>query len=178
MRWGLVPSWADAPGGGSLLINARGESVSTKPAFRDAFRKRRCLIPADGFYEWRRKDGAKQPYYIRRKDERTFAFAGLWEHWQRGGQAIDSCTIITTEANPLVRALHDRMPAILDVAAFERWLDPATSDPELLLPLIEPYAAEKMAAFPVATAVNRAGFDDPRCIEPAAPAKTQGSLFD
>ena len=177
LRWGLVPSWADAPGG-NLLINARAESVASKPAFRDALRKRRCLIPADGFYEWRRKDRAKQPYYIRRKDERPFAFAGLWEHWRRGEQSIDSCTIITTEANALVRPLHDRMPAILDVEAFERWLDPAASDPDRLLPLVEPYAAERMTAFPVAAAVNRAGFEDPQCIEPAAPAKTQGSLFD
>ena len=178
LRWGLVPSWAEGPGSGNLLINARGETVATKPAFREAFRKRRCLIPSDGFYEWRRQDGAKQPYYIRLADERPFAFAGLWEHWRRGTETIDSCTIITTKANSLVRELHDRMPVIFDVAAFERWLGPAVEDLAALLPLLEPCAADTLTVFPVSTIVNRAGFDDPKCIEPGAPIKSQGTLFD
>lgn len=178
LNWGLVPSWADDPSIGNQMINARAESAATKPAFREALRRRRCLVPADGFYEWKRQDGSKQPYYVRLKDERPFAFAGLWEHWRRGHLAIESCTIITTDANELVRALHDRMPVIIDAENFRQWLDPDVQDPQVVQPLLAKYPADKMTAYPVSRAVNRPGFDAPQCIEPAAPDKTQGSLFD
>ena len=178
LQWGLIPSWADDPAIGSRMINARGETVATKPAFRDAFRHRRCLLPADGFFEWQRRDGSKLPYYIRLKDDRPFAFAGLWEHWQHGQLAIDSCTIITTDANELLRPLHDRMPVILDSAHFARWLDPEVQDRGLLAPLLTSYPAARLTAYPVDRIVNSPRFDSPECIAPAAPGKTQGSLFD
>jgi putative SOS response-associated peptidase YedK len=178
LQWGLVPPWADDPSIGNQMINARAESVATKPAFREALRRRRCLVPADGFYEWKRQDGSKQPYYVRLKTERPFAFAGLWEHWRRGHLAIESCTIITTDANELVRPLHDRMPVIIDVQDFQQWLDPDVQDPKIVQPLLATYPADKMTAYPVSRMVNRPGFDAPECIERAAPDKTQGSLFD
>src|SRR5262245_50704548 len=116
LRWGLVPHWADNPKVGYRLINARAETAATAPAFRDAFPRRRCLVLADGFYEWQKSGDSKQPYFIHRKDSKLFAFAGLWEHWRRAGQTIDSCTILTTDANELVQPLHDRMPVILEPA--------------------------------------------------------------
>ena len=147
-------------------------------AFRDAFRSRRCLVPADGFYEWKRQNRSKQPYYIRLNDGRPFAFAGMWQRWQRAETLIDSCTILTTDANELVAALHDRMPVILDPQQFEQWLDPAVDDPEILSPLLAPYPADRMTAYPVSRVVNSPHIDGPACIEPAVPGKTQGSLFD
>ncbi|MGH8651638.1 MAG: SOS response-associated peptidase [Gammaproteobacteria bacterium] len=124
LHWGLIPLWAKEPKTGYSTINARAETVATKPSFRHALRQRRCLIAADGFYEWKRLDGRKQPYYIRLKDRQPFAFAGLWEHWEGGGEIIDSCAIIVTQANELIGAIHDRMPVILDPADYELWLDP------------------------------------------------------
>ena len=153
------------------MINARSETVADKPAYRNAFRKRRCLIPADGFYEWQKAKqtgGKKQPYFIHMADGQPFAFAGLWESWDKGGELIESCTILTTQANDLMRPLHDRMPVILDVKNYERWLDPAQQDPKKLEPLLVPYRSEEMAAYPVSTLVNSPRNDDGRCIEPAA----------
>lgn len=178
LRWGLVPAWAADPAGGYRMINARAETAATKPSFREAFRHRRCLVPADGFYEWKRGAKPKQPYYIRLQDERPFAFAGLWDAWHQGDSAIESCTILTTDANELVADLHDRMPVILDPERFDAWLDPAAEDPARLMRLLTPYPAERMTLYPVSTVVNSPRHEGPECIAPATPGKTQGSLFD
>lgn len=164
LRWGLVPSWADDPSIGYKMINARGESVATKPSFRNAFKQRRCLIVADGFYEWQKTGGQKQPYYIRLKSGRPFGFAGLWERWGRDGQPFDSCTIITTGANELMAPLHDRMPVVVPPADYDLWLDPAVKDVERLLPLVRPYPPQEMEAFPVSTVVNNPRHETEQCI--------------
>jgi putative SOS response-associated peptidase YedK len=170
LRWGLVPSWADELKIGYRLINAHSETAPTKPAFRSAFRKRRCLIAASGFYEWQKTGAKKQPYYIRTRDGRPFAFAGLWESWKRGENPVESCTILTTAANDLMRPLHDRMPVILDVKDYDRWLDPAAQDPKDLAPLLVPYHGGDLAAYPVSTQVNSPRNDDARCVEPIGAA--------
>jgi putative SOS response-associated peptidase YedK len=168
LRWGLVPSWADDPAIGNRLINARAETAAEKPSFRSAFRHRRCLIPADGFYEWQKLTGRKQPYYFHMRDGRPFAFAGLWEHWQDGDQTLETCTILTTAANDVLRPVHERMPVILGPEDYDRWLDPAVRQPELLQPLLRPFPAEAMAAYPVSMVVNNPRNDTPKCVEPAA----------
>ncbi|MFL6008166.1 MAG: SOS response-associated peptidase [Rubrobacteraceae bacterium] len=167
LRWGLIPPWADDPGIGSRMINARSETAPGKPSFRRAFRERRCLIPADGFYEWQRTNGAKQPYYIHMEDGRPFAFAGLWESWSKGEGEIRTCTILTTGANALVGEVHDRMPVILAHDAYDVWLDPASERDELT-GLLAPYPVDEMEAYPVSRFVNSPSNNDPRCIEPAA----------
>jgi putative SOS response-associated peptidase YedK len=168
LRWGLIPPWADDPGIGSRMINARSETAPGKPSFRRAFRERRCLIPADGFYEWQRTNGAKQPYYIHMEDGRPFAFAGLWESWSKGGEGeVRTCTILTTGANALVGEVHDRMPVILAHDAYDVWLDPASERDELT-GLLAPYPGDEMEAYPVSRFVNSPSNNDPRCIEPAA----------
>jgi putative SOS response-associated peptidase YedK len=165
-RWGLIPAWAKDPAIGNQLINAQAETAATKPAFRAAFRKRRCLILADGFYEWKKEGRHKQPYYIRLRDGRPFAFAGLWELWDGpGGTAIDSCTILTATPNDLLRPLHHRMAVILPPGDYARWLDPGIQDPEVLQPLLRPYPAEEMTAYPVGTVVNNPAHDTPSCTE-------------
>ena len=154
-KWGLIPSWAKDTAMGARLINARSETVEEKPAFREAFKKRRCIIPADGFYEWQRTEGRKQPFFFRMKDESPFGFAGLWERWQgAGGEAIESCTILTTEANEVLRPVHDRMPVILHSDDYELWLDEDVRKRELLRDLLRPYPAEEMVSHPVSTAIN------------------------
>jgi putative SOS response-associated peptidase YedK len=168
LRWGLIPGWAADPIIGNRMINARADTVATKPAYRQAFRQRRCLIVADGFYEWKKLNGKKQPYYIRLQDDRPFAFAGLWERWNRGDAPIDSCTILTTDANELVGSIHDRMPVILNPADYDLWLDPGVQDAKRLEPLLGPYTGEAMMAWPVSTLVNNPKADEPRCIEPMA----------
>ncbi len=168
-RWGLIPPWAKDPGIGSQLINARAETVAAKPAFRKAFRERRCLILADGFFEWQRRGRHKQPFHIRMRDGRPFAFAGLWEYWEGPeGPAIDSCTILTTTANELVGTLHDRMPVILAPQDYDLWLDPAIQKVERLESLLRPYPSEEMTAYPVSTRVNNPANESPECVEPAA----------
>jgi len=183
LHWGLIPSWADDAKIGSRMINARGETVAEKPAFRAAFKRRRCLVPADGYYEWKKpaggkgksnSGGKKQPYYITMADDRPFAFAGLWEYWE-GASAegpIESCTIITTDANQRTAEIHDRMPVILHEDDYELWLDPELQEKKPLLPLLKPYASDEMQATPVSTHVNNPRNDDPRCIE------AQRELFD
>jgi len=169
LRWGLIPAWAKDPGIGARMINARAETVAEKPAFRGAFRRRRCLVPASGFYEWRKVDKHKQPYYIHMADREPFAIAGLWERWAAPtGDVVESCTLLTTDANDRVRPLHDRMPVILAREAFGRWLDPEVTDPGPLLELLAPYPSEAMALYPVSTFVNAARNDGPRCVEPQA----------
>jgi putative SOS response-associated peptidase YedK len=177
LQWGLVPSWADSPAIGNQLINARGETVASKPAFRDAFRRRRCLLPADGFYEWKKQGRAKQPFFIHLAHEQPFAFAGLWESWQHGEMSIESCTIITTESNALLQDLHPRMPVILEPGNFQQWLGPG-EDRDALLGLLGPYPADRMELYPVSTVVNNPRHEGPECIANAHPEKRQGSLFD
>jgi putative SOS response-associated peptidase YedK len=168
LRWGLIPAWAADPIIGSRMINARADTLATKPAFRKAFRQRRCLVVANGFYEWKTLNGRKQPYYIRLQDGGPFAFAGLWERWNRGDSPIDSCTIFTTDANELGGSIHDRTPVILDPADYDLWLDPDVQDAKRLEPLLVPYTSEALAAWPVSTRVNNPKVDDPKCIEPMA----------
>lgn len=166
-RWGLIPSWAKDPRIGDRMINAQAETAATKPSFRVAFRRRRCLVLADGFYEWQALGRRKQPLYVRMRDDLPFAFAGLWEHWESGaGEAIDSCTLLTMEPNELVRTFHHRMPVILDTQDYARWLDPAIQDPAALQPILRPYPAEAMIAHPVSTLVNNPSNDLPSCITP------------
>lgn len=168
MRWGLIPSWADDPAIGNRLINARSETAANKPAFRSAFRQRRCLVPADGFYEWQKVGRKKQPFYFHLRDGGPFAFAGLWEHWQKDAdQAIESCTLLTTDANDLVRPLHDRMPVILAPEDYERWLDPGTAIPQLEA-LLRPYPGDAMTAYPVSVQVNNPRNEGPACVERVA----------
>jgi putative SOS response-associated peptidase YedK len=166
LRWGLIPGWAADPSIGNRMINARADTVATKPAYRKAFHERRCLIVADGYYEWKKPDGRKQPYHIRLQDGGPFAFAGLWEHWDRGGEPIDSCTILTTDVNELVGSIHDRMPVILPPGDYDLWLDPNVQEAKRLEPLLVPFASDAMAARPVSTLVNNPRADDPRCMAP------------
>ena len=165
-QWGLVPSWSQDPKLGARMINARSETVAEKPAFRAAFKRRRCLIPADGFYEWQKTAGGKQPMYIHSQDERPFALAGLWELWQSAdGSTLQSCTILTTTPNELMEPIHNRMPVILDPADYDDWLHPDPK-PEIGLHLLRPYPAAKMAAYPVSSWVNSPAHDDPSCLTP------------
>lgn len=174
MRWGLIPSWAKDPTIGNRMINARGESAAEKPAFRSSFKSRRCLVPADGFYEWKKQgSGSKQPYYIRMKDHHPFAFAGLWSRWRPkatdgadAGEPILSCTLLTTSPNPLMAEIHDRMPVILHPEHYDFWLNPDNQDAEALNRLLVPYEPEAMEAYPISTMVNRPGNEGPRLIEP------------
>ena len=166
-RWGLVPYWAEDPAVGYRTINARSNTAATKPAFRRSFRERRCLIVADGFYEWKKEGRHKQPFHIRMRDGRPFAFAGLWEHWERAeGKAIDSCTILTAVPNELLRGLHHRMAVILPASEYDLWLDPSIQEVERLQPLLRPFPAEEMTAYPVSTVVNNPRNETPSCIEP------------
>jgi putative SOS response-associated peptidase YedK len=167
LRWGLIPHWAREERTGYSMINARAETVAQKPAFRAAMRTRRCLVPADGFYEWRAAGRVKQPYHIRLRDADVFAFAGLWEHWTgEDGREIESFTIIVTDANEQLRPIHDRMPVILSPGDYALWLDPAVRDPQRLMPLLKPYPSERVLLTPVSPRVNSPGNDDPDCIAP------------
>ena len=167
LHWGLIPRWAKDPKMGARLINARAETVAEKPAFKSAFQKRRCLVVADGFYEWQAQENKKhkQPFYFRLKDGRPFAFAGLWEHWEDANQeAIESCTLITTEANELMQPIHNRMPVILAPQDYDLWLNPEVKTPELLQILCS-YSSDEMMAYPVSQAVNKPSNDSAQCIE-------------
>lgn len=165
LRWGLIPSWAKNSTMGARLINARAETVTEKPSFRSAFRHRRCLVIADGFYEWQRQDGKKQPFYFRLQNGQPFAFAGLWERWKSSDrEEIQSCTILTTEANNLLRPIHDRMPVILDSKDYDLWLDPAVQNTEPLQQLLRPYQSEAMTTYAVSTKVNNPANNTPECI--------------
>ena len=169
MRWGLVPWWATDPAIASKLINARAETLAVKAAFKEAFKRRRCLVVADGFFEWQKQGATKTPLFIRLDPERPFGFAGLYETWTPPlGEPLVTCTIITTEPNELVRPIHDRMPVILTKAAEDFWLDSAVEDHTRLLDLLQPYPAAEMAAYTVSKLVNSVKNDSPECIEPAA----------
>jgi len=169
-QWGLVPSWAQDPSIGNRMINARAESLAEKPSFRTAYKRRRCLILADGFYEWQPVPGGKTktPMLIRMKSGEPFAFAGLWEVWHPDQDgALLSCTIITTTPNVLMEKIHNRMPVILSPTAYRLWLDPAERAPDELAKLLKPYPASQMAAFPVSRLVNDPKNDSPECVVPA-----------
>lgn len=166
LTWGLIPSWSKDPKIGSRLINARSETVAEKPFFRSAFKRRRCLIPATGFYEWQRQGDRKQPMFIYAADGDPFGLAGLWEIWQSAdGSVIHSCTILTTEPNELMAEIHNRMPVIIHPDDYSMWLEPG-SNPDDAHHLLRPYESEKMAAYPVSTAVNSPQNDSPQLIEP------------
>ena len=163
-RWGLIPSWAKGPAIGSKLVNARGETVAEKPSFRSAFKRWRCLIPASGFYEWKAVASRKQPYYIHLKEQELFGLAGITESWQGPDGSVHSCAIITTEANELMKGIHDRMPVIVKPEDYSTWLDPANQATTELEQLLKPYPAETMAAYPVSPRVNTVKHDDPALI--------------
>ena len=177
LRWGLVPPWAKGPGSSAKMINARVETVAEKPAYRRAFERYRCLIVADGFYEWRPASGGpKQPFHITRSDGSLFAFAGLWSIWHgEADRTVRSCTILTTAANDLVAPLHDRMPVILEPSAEQEWLD-ASTPPERLAQLCGGLPSERTALREVGGAVNDARYDGPECLEPSVPS-AQSALF-
>ena len=169
MRWGLVPSWAQSPAVGARMINARAETLASRPAFRSALRRRRCVVPADSFWEWRAGPGrSKQPYAIRRRGGGTLAFAGLWERWRdpvTPGPALHSVAIVTTRANRSLAVLHERMPVVLDAVGVERWLDPELEEPELLLPLLVPAPDEGWEHWPVDARVGSVANDGPELLE-------------
>ena len=188
LQWGLIPSWAKE--GFKPLINARGESVADKPSFRSAFKRRRCLLPADGFYEWRRPDGGpKQPFNIRRPDGGMFAMAGIWEDWMGAdGTELTTCAIITTDANKTLASIHHRMPVILAPEDWGAWLTTPETEAKKLLPLLRPAPDDVLEAYEISTRVNRVANDGPELIEPLKPAPEeteteeergpdQGSLF-
>ena len=167
--WGLIPMWAKDPEIGNRLINARGETLAEKPSFRGSYRHKRCLILSDGFYEWKtfgsRK--TKTPYYIHMQNRKPFAIAGLWDHWESpDGSSIKTCTIITTTPNELMESIHDRMPVILHPRDYAKWLNPAPQTPESLQPLIKPFPADAMTAYPVSTLVNKVTNDTAELVVP------------
>ena len=167
--WGLIPSWSKDPAIANKLINARGETVAEKPSFRGSFKYKRCIIPADGFYEWKAQAGqkTKTPYFIHMKDHRPFAFAGLWDEWHSpNGDTLRTCTIITTTPNELMSTLHNRMPVILEKQNFGDWLNPMPQTSDNLIHLIQSFPADRMTAHPVSTLVNAPGNDRPECILP------------
>jgi putative SOS response-associated peptidase YedK len=176
LRWGLVPTWAKDPKMGHRLVLARAETVATTPAFRDAFRWRRCLVAVDGFFEWRR-DGktATVPFFVRRPDRRVFALAGLWSRWvSPDGEVIESCAVVTQASRGPIAAIHDRQPVVLEPDAWSQWLDPAITDGAALAPLLEPRSPD-LVAYSVSPYVNDPRHDDAKCIEPELAA--QQALF-
>lgn len=167
LRWGLVPFWAKDLAIGNQMINARSEGVADKPAFKAAFKRRRCLVPADGFYEWQKVGKVKQPYYLQLADHSGIAIAGLWERWDKGPEPVESFTLLTTRANEKVAQLHDRMPVLLIGKQRDAWLDP-DAGADVLQGLFEPQPADLITFTPVSRLVNNARFDGPECIQPIA----------
>ncbi|MBI1337399.1 MAG: hypothetical protein GC164_10605 [Phycisphaera sp.] len=183
LRWGLVPSWADDITIGNRMANARSETAADKPAFRGAMRHRRCLVPADCFYEWQKPDavgkgGRKQPYMVRMRSGEPFALAGIWETWQDAdGNELETCAVLTTRPNQLMHSIHDRMPVILHDRDYDRWLDTSPGHARGLEDLYEPFESDAMEALPISTLVNKPSVDDPRIQEPVA-GQSQGGLFE
>jgi putative SOS response-associated peptidase YedK len=178
MRWGLVPSWAKDASGSASMINARSETAVSKPAFRDPIKFRRCLIPADGFYEWRRTGSSKQPYCFEVNNGEMFAFAGLWDGWKdANGQWIKSCSILTTVANGLTLQVHDRMPVILRREDHAVWLDPRVTNIDAICELLKPYDASQMRCYPVSSRINVVANDDQACAAPVEVPEAQPGLF-
>ena len=178
-RWGLVPPWSPDPRIGPKLINARSETVRDKPAFREAFARRRCLVPVTGFYEWRKGDDGSQPFLVRRRDADVFALAGIWERWEYpGGQAVETCSILTAPANATMRPIHHRMPVIVPEADWRLWFDLAPERREAVAKLLRPAPADLLLAHPVSRRVNNPAWDDPACLEPVEDdRKGQLNLF-
>ena len=175
---GLIPSWAQDPSVAAKMINARSETAATKPAFRDPLKHRRCLIPADGFYEWMRTAKAKQPYWFEVNEGELFAFAGLWDRWKdANGNWIRTCSILTTTPNSVTSAVHDRMPVILDPDSYDLWLDPGMNDGGAVSELLKPYDARMMRCYPVSTRINHVANDDEECSAPVELAQVQSRLF-
>ena len=178
MRWGLIPSWAKDASVAAQMINARSETAATKPAFRDPLTSRRCLIPADGFYEWERTGKAKQPYCFEVNDGELFAFAGLWDRWKDlSGQWVKSCSILTTTPNAVTSAVHDRMPVILNRADYDLWLDPGMTNVEAVSEMLKPYDARMMRCYPVSSRVNHVANDDAECSTRVELTAIQTGLF-
>ena len=178
MRWGLISSWAKDASGAARMINARSETAHTLPAFREAMKLRRCLVEADGFYEWQRRGSAKQPFCFEVGDGGLFAFAGLWERWRDpSGQWVKSCAILTTTPNAVTSAIHDRMPVILDRESYDLWLDPGMQNVAAISHLLKPFDARLMRCYPVSSRVNHVGNDDEDCSRPVVLAETQNRLF-
>ncbi len=178
MRWGLIPSWAKDSSAAASMINARSETASTKPAFRDALKSRRCLIPADGFYEWSRTGKAKQPYCFEVGDGELFAFAGIWDRWKdASGKTVETCSILTTAPNSVKSAVHDRMPVILDPDCYDLWLDSGMKDVSAASDLLKPHDARLMRCYPVSTRINSVVNDDEACSSPVELAEAQARLF-
>jgi putative SOS response-associated peptidase YedK len=178
VRWGLIPSWAKDSSVAAKLINARSETASMKPAFRDALKYRRCLIPADAFYEWQRIGKTKQPYCFEVNEGELFAFAGIWDRWKdASGNAVETCSILTTTPNGVTAVVHDRMPVILHLDSYDLWLDPGMKDAGLVSELLKPLNARNMRSCPVSTRVNHVGNDDEECSAPVHPVQTQNPVL-
>lgn len=178
MKWGIVPSWAKDPSVAASMINARSETAFTKPAFRDALKSRRCIIPADGFYEWLRTAKAKQPYCFEVNDGELFAFAGLWDGWKDpNGNWIRTCSILTTTPNAVTSAVHDRMPVILNPDNYDLWLDPGMQNVSEASELLMPFDPRRMRCYPVSTRINHVANDDEECSRPIEVAEIQNRLF-
>src|SRR6202051_116459 len=176
-RWGLIPSWAKDSSGAARMINARSETASMKPAFRDALKSRRCLIPADAFYEWKRFGKSKLPYCFEVNEGELFAFAGIWDRWKNAsGSAVETCSILTTTPNAVTAVVHDRMPVILDPDSYDLWLDPGMRDVNSASELLKPYDARQMRCYPVSTRINYVSNDDESCSTPVELAQTQHEL--
>jgi putative SOS response-associated peptidase YedK len=178
MRWGLIPHWSKDASSAASTINARSETAATKPAFRDPLKFRRCLIPADGFYEWQRTGTAKQPYCFEVNEGELFGFAGLWDGWKNAeGQWIKTCSILTTTPNAVTSAIHDRMPVILDRESYDLWLDPGMTDVQVVSEFLKPYDAKFMRCYPISSRVNTVGNDDAECSRPIEFVEDQSRLF-
>jgi putative SOS response-associated peptidase YedK len=177
MKWGLVPSWSKDLSTAARMINARSETASTLPALRDALKFRRCLIPADGFYEWQRSGKTKQPFCFEIRYGELFAFAGIWDRWQGSGIAVETCSILTTTPNAVTSAVHDRMPVILGVNNYDLWLDPGMQNVTEVSALLKPYDARLMRCYPVSTRINQVANDDEECSRPVAITQIQSPLF-
>ena len=178
VRWGLIPSWAKDPSAGARMINARSETAHIKPAFRDALKCRRCLIPADAFYEWKRIGKSKQPYCFEVNEGELFGFAGIWDRWKNASDnAVETCSILTTTPNAVTAGVHDRMPVILDIDSYDLWLDPGMKDVDLVSELLKPCSATIMRFYPVSARVNQVVNDDEECSTPVEPVQTQNQLL-
>ena len=177
IRWGLIPSWAKDSSVAAQMINARSETASTKPAFRDAMKSRRCLIPADGFYEWQRTGKGKQPYCFEVSEGALFAFAGIWDRWRdSGGHTVETCSILTTTPNALTSAIHERMPVILE-PGYDLWLDPGMKDVGAASDLLKPYNARLMRFYPISTRITHVANDHEECAAPVELVQIQNRLF-
>ena len=179
MRWGLVPYWAKDLAIGARMINARSETAASKPAFKEALQRKRCLIPADAFYEWLRTAKTKQPFCFEVREGEMFAFAGLWDRWREpAGTWLETCTILTTTANHLITDVHDRMPVILSLESYDLWLDPGFRDSAAAAEMLKPYDAGRMRRYTVSTRVNNVANDDPQCSSPIEVSReNQAGLF-